>query len=198
MKSFILRLDVDESGGVTGIVERVRTGAKERFRGYPMLVEIVKRMAGARDDEPARSGLRLRDLRIVVAFLAAVALSGCAGTRVGSFGPLTDGRSLVTLVVSEDEAVVARHCADIAAPRVLGCQISSPATQADGRRVRSIKVVRYTDALPSALAFEIDIHELCHTVASLQAIVDPCHAGNGGVVQAMPTTGATTAGAVER
>ena len=61
MKSFILRLDVDECGGVAGIVERVRTGEKERFRGYAMLAEIVRRMAAADDGGPPRSTLRLRD-----------------------------------------------------------------------------------------------------------------------------------------
>ena len=61
MKSFILRLDVDECGGVTGIVERVRTGEKERFRGFAMLADIVTRMAAADDGERPRSTLRLRD-----------------------------------------------------------------------------------------------------------------------------------------
>ncbi len=46
-----------------------------------------------------------------------------------------------------------------------------------------MKVVRYTDALPSALALEIDALELCHVVATLQAIDDPCHVGNGGGVK---------------
>ena len=53
---------------------------------------------------------------------------------------------------------------------------------ADGRS-RLIKVVRYTDALPSPMAFEIEIHELCHTVAALQPIDDPCHAENNGLIQ---------------
>jgi len=56
----------------------------------------------------------------------------------------------------------------------------------DGRtEVKMMKVVRYTDALPSALALEIDAHELCHVVAALQPIDDPCHLGNGGVVQSV-------------
>jgi hypothetical protein len=44
MKTFILRLEVDETGRVLGVVERVRTGEKDRFQGYGMLVEIVSRM----------------------------------------------------------------------------------------------------------------------------------------------------------
>jgi len=45
------------------------------------------------------------------------------------------------------------------------------------------QVVRYTDALPSMMAFEIEIHELCHAVAALQTIDDPCHAENNGLIQ---------------
>jgi hypothetical protein len=37
--------------------------------------------------------------------------------------------------------------------------------------------------VPSALAIEIDVHELCHVVAALQSIEDPCHLGNNGVIQ---------------
>jgi hypothetical protein len=36
------------------------------------------------------------------------------------------------------------------------------------------------------VAFEIEAHELCHAVASLQAMRDPCHDDNGGVVTSMP------------
>ena len=45
MKTFIVRLDVDELGRVVGVVERARTGEKERFHGYEMLLEVVSRMA---------------------------------------------------------------------------------------------------------------------------------------------------------
>ena len=76
---------------------------------------------------------------------------------------------------------------------VLGCQQSWPITLPDGRRARGVKIVRYTDSLPSPLAFEIDIHELCHAVAALQLIDDPCHATNGGVVQASRDGGAAMA-----
>jgi hypothetical protein len=46
-----------------------------------------------------------------------------------------------------------------------------------------VKIVRYTDALPSRMAFEIDAHELCHAIASVQGIADPCHAENHGLVE---------------
>jgi hypothetical protein len=49
--------------------------------------------------------------------------------------------------------------------------------------VKLMKVVRYADSVPSALAMEIDVHELCHVVAALQALDDPCHHGNNGVIQ---------------
>jgi hypothetical protein len=54
----------------------------------------------------------------------------------------------------------------------------------DDITVQAMKIVRYTDSLPSALAFEIDAHELCHAIASLQPIADPCHVDNYGFVQA--------------
>jgi len=116
--------------------------------------------------------------------LAVLAAAGCAGTRSASFGPLTGDESLVTLVVSEDADVVRRECPDIAAPtRILGCQTSRVVHLPRGDSVRAVKIVRFTDALPSALAFEIDAHELCHAIAAVQAIQDPCHGDNGGVVQ---------------
>ncbi len=42
MKTFVLRVEVDETGHVVGVVERVRTREKERFRGYGMLIESGK------------------------------------------------------------------------------------------------------------------------------------------------------------
>ena len=44
MKTFILRLEVDETGCVVGVAERARTGEKERFHGYGMLVLLLSRM----------------------------------------------------------------------------------------------------------------------------------------------------------
>jgi hypothetical protein len=53
MKTFVLRVELDPTSSVVGVVERVRTGEKERFRGYDMLVEIVHRMLSA-DAQEAR------------------------------------------------------------------------------------------------------------------------------------------------
>lgn len=52
MKTLILRLEVDEAGRVLGVVERVRTGEKERFLGYPMLGDVVRHLIET-DDTPA-------------------------------------------------------------------------------------------------------------------------------------------------
>ena len=131
---------------------------------------------------------RRRALRAVVASVLLAlgfATAGCATTRVARFGPLADGDSLVTLVVSEDLDVVRRECAGVAAfGRVLGCQTSGPALDAGARPVRAVKIVRYAESLPSPVTFEIDAHELCHAVAALQLLPDPCHAGNDGRLQA--------------
>jgi hypothetical protein len=122
----------------------------------------------------------------VAGAMLALALGGCAtGTRVASFGPLPDGAKLVTLIVSDDIEVVRRECAELAIfGRVLGCHIAAPAAGHAAGTVRSIKIVRFADMLPSAATFEIDAHELCHAVAALQRVNDPCHDGNGGVLQA--------------
>jgi hypothetical protein len=42
--TFILRLSLDESGRVCGLVERVRTGAKERFYGLEDFSAVIARM----------------------------------------------------------------------------------------------------------------------------------------------------------
>jgi hypothetical protein len=123
--------------------------------------------------------------RVVVVLAALLALGGCAtSTRTAKMGPLATG-PLVTLIVSDDRAVVERECREVPAlGPVLGCSIWRT-VQPDGKTdVKMMKVVRYTDAVPSALALEIDAHELCHVVAALQPIDDPCHVGNGGVVRA--------------
>ena len=116
----------------------------------------------------------------------AMALTGCAttGTRSGHLGVLPRDEQLVTLVVSEDAAIVRGECPlNVANSNVLGCQTSRTVELPDGRSVRVVKIVRFTDRLPSPMAFAIDIHELCHAVAALQGIDDPCHMENGGVVQ---------------
>ena len=114
-----------------------------------------------------------------------MALTGCAttGTRSGHLGVLPRDEQLVTLVVSEDAAIVRGECPWNVAHNVLGCQTSRKVELPDGRSVRVVKIVRFTDRLPSPMAFAIDIHELCHAVAALQGLDDPCHTGNGGIVQ---------------
>lgn len=130
-------------------------------------------------------GVRYRALGITALAAAALALAGCAGTtRVAQFGMLADNEPLVTLVVSEDRDLIRRECLNpVAAGPVLGCQMSRDVAVGEAR-VRAIKIVRYADVLPSEVTFEIDAHELCHAVAALQGIEDPCHRGNGGVLQA--------------
>ena len=117
--------------------------------------------------------------------LALLSLTACAApTRVSHFGVLPNGAPLVILVLSEDRAAVRGECgAQPDQQAILGCQMSYPIFVEGERQVRAVKIVRYTDALPSELAQEIDAHEFCHAVASLQGIQDPCHNGNGGVVQ---------------
>jgi len=111
---------------------------------------------------------------------ALIALAGCASTRVGQLGRLPNDESLVTLVVTEDRQVVLDAChGGLAFGPVLGCQRSREVVLPGGQSVRTVTIVRYTDALPSALAFAIDLHELCHAIASLQAIADPCHEDGG-------------------
>jgi hypothetical protein len=117
--------------------------------------------------------------------VAAVGLSGCAAaTRVARMGPLAGDHVLVTLVVTEDRQVVRRECENVlAAGPILGCQMSWT-VPGPHPPVRAMKIVRYTDSIPSPLAFEIDAHELCHAIAALQVMNDPCHTGNNGAVQA--------------
>ncbi len=43
--TFIVRLSIDEAGRAGGIVERVRTGEKERFHGIDGLGPVIARMA---------------------------------------------------------------------------------------------------------------------------------------------------------
>ena len=99
-------------------------------------------------------------------------------------GVLPQGDRLVTLVVSEDRDVVRDECRSVPANgTLLGCHVWRRVTLPDAGEVQLVKIVRYTDALPSTFAFEIDVHELCHVVAALQSIDDPCHVGNDGVIQ---------------
>jgi hypothetical protein len=122
----------------------------------------------------------------LIPIVATIALAtGCASSRVGSIGPLTNREPLVTLVVTEDRQVVQRECKGILAPGTpVGCRMTRTVALSDGRDVRTVTIVRYTDSLPSQMSFEIEVHELCHTVASLQQIDDPCHVGNDGLLTA--------------
>lgn len=43
--TLIVRLSVDAAGRLTGVVERVRTGEKQRFHGVEALGPLVERMA---------------------------------------------------------------------------------------------------------------------------------------------------------
>jgi hypothetical protein len=45
--TFVVRLSRDEAGRVTGIVERVRTGEKERFEGLAAIATSIARMVEA-------------------------------------------------------------------------------------------------------------------------------------------------------
>ena len=124
----------------------------------------------------------------MVSAVVALGISGCApATLVARMGPVHGDHVLVTLIVTEDRRVVSRECASVlAAGPILGCQMSWPVPGAH-RPVRAVKIVRYTDSIPSPLAFEIDVHELCHAVAALQVLDDPCHQGNNGAVRAATT-----------
>lgn len=48
--------------------------------------------------------------------------------------------------------------------------------------VHAVPIARYTDSLPSPMALEIDVHELCHAVAAPQFITRPCHIENNGQI----------------
>ena len=127
-------------------------------------------------------GRQAHTLPIVLAL--GIALSGCVSTRIAEVGTLPNGERLITLVVSEDRQVVHRQCQDVPAlGSVLGCQTSRALALPNGHAVRAVKIVRYTDALPSRMAFEIDAHELCHAIAAVQSIEDPCHAVDHGIVE---------------
>ena len=123
--------------------------------------------------------------RAVVVLASLLLLTGCAtSTRMARMGPLPSNEPLVTLIVSDDRRVVERECRDVPAlGPVLGCSMWHTIRVDAATAVKAMKVVRYADAVPSELALEIDVHELCHVVAALQSIDDPCHVGNNGVIE---------------
>jgi hypothetical protein len=129
-----------------------------------------------------------RPLPAVLAALGLL-LAGCATpTRVMQMGPLGNGDRLVTVVVSEDRGVVRQECVSIpSAGPVLGCHVWRRISVPGAGAVQLVKIVRYTDAMPSNLSLEIDVHELCHAIAALQPIDDPCHTDNGGIIESAPS-----------
>ena len=46
---FVIRITRDEAGATSGIVERLRTGEKARFRGLEALADVIARMIEAAD-----------------------------------------------------------------------------------------------------------------------------------------------------
>jgi hypothetical protein len=123
----------------------------------------------------------------VLVAIAALLVTGCASTRVGSVGRLPNDDRLVTLVVTEDRKRVDAECNGVPSLGTLvGCHVSRRVELEDAAAVQVVKIVRLTDRLPSAMAFEIEAHELCHAVAGLQAMRDPCHDENHGVLTSAP------------
>lgn len=116
---------------------------------------------------------------------AALTLAGCGATTSVQYGTLSTGAPVVELVVTTDRAVVDRECdldpAVTLGRPVWGCRIQRRVPGLE--RVRAVKVVRWTDAVPGEQALEIEAHELCHVVAGLQSIPDPCHVDNGGMLR---------------
>jgi len=97
----------------------------------------------------------------------------------------------VTVVVSEDRSVVRQECVNIpSAGPILGCHVWRRVTGPGGGSVQLVKIVRFTDAMPSELSLEIDVHELCHAIAALQPIDDPCHTDNGGIIESAAASAA--------
>ena len=48
--AFVVRVVPDETGGLVGVIERVRTGEKERFHEAAAIGPLIARMLGARRD----------------------------------------------------------------------------------------------------------------------------------------------------
>ena len=116
--------------------------------------------------------------KIVAVLLGVAALvAGCAGTRSMRVGLLPNSERLVTLVVTQDLQVVRRECLNVQrSGQVLGCQMSHPTSLPGGDAVMLVKIVRYTDALPSAPAFALDAEQVCRTLAVLQSVRISCGA----------------------
>ena len=135
--------------------------------------------------------------------LIALLLSGCAtSTQVIRYGAVVPEAHLVTLVVTESLEVAQQECKDTSHPvgaTLLGCQSMQLLPSAPGQPlVRAVRIVRYTDFLPSQMALEIEAHELCHAVAALQFIEDPCHTGNNGEIAVSKARSGGGHGAIRR
>lgn len=123
----------------------------------------------------------------IVTGVAALFVVGCASTRVGSIGLLSNDERLLTLVVTEDRKRVDAECKGVPSLGALvGCHVARRVERDGHPTVQAVKIVRLTDRLPSPMAFEIEAHELCHAVASLQSMADPCHAENRGALTFAP------------
>lgn len=135
--------------------------------------------------------------------LIALLLSGCAAsTQVIRYGAVVPEAHLVTLVVTESLEVAQAECKDASYPvgaTLLGCQSMQLLAAPSGEPfVRAVRIVRYTDFLPSQMALEIEAHELCHAVAALQFIQDPCHTGNNGEIAVSKAQSGGVHGAIRR
>ena len=107
-------------------------------------------------------------------FLALFSAVGCSTvTQTAHVGLLSNRESLVTLVVTEDQDVVSKACNNI--PRVAGCRHAGFTTLDDGTVLRTVKIVRYTDAPPTPATFASEAQQLCEVIAALQSAPVSCH-----------------------
>ena len=105
---------------------------------------------------------------------AMLSVVGCSTvTQTAHVGLLSNRDSLVTLVVSEDSRVVSRACNDI--PRVAGCRHAGISTLPDGTVLRTVKIVRFTDAPPTPATFASEARQLCEVIAALQSMPISCN-----------------------
>src|SRR5262245_54765554 len=51
--SFVVRIDRDDEGKISGVIERVRTGEKETFRGLEAIGGVIARMVEADTGRPS-------------------------------------------------------------------------------------------------------------------------------------------------
>jgi hypothetical protein len=54
--TFVVRIDQHDGGNVTGVIERVRTGEKEPFRGLESIGGLIARMLEAEGGPPRTPG----------------------------------------------------------------------------------------------------------------------------------------------